>query len=85
MSHYMVKIPLRDMTLAQAKYISGEIYDAIDQSDTIPGSVSNVFLTQDEITDNDEQVDAELDNEYSDHYTAGRNENPLPDDFPKVD
>lgn len=84
MSDYVLKIPILGMTLAQAKYITGQIYDAIDSSETIPGEVNNVYLTEGEISNSDIEQDEQLDDAYGEHYSAGRNDKPLPDDFPTV-
>lgn len=85
MPNYVIKIPLLNMPLSQAKSIIGGVYELIDDDPDMPGEVSSVFLTEGEISDSDIEQDERLEIEFGKHYRAGINENPLPDDFPVVD
>lgn len=85
MTNYIVKIPLVNVSLAQAKYIVGEIYDALEDSETVPGEAMNPYLTEGDVSDEDVLQDTSLDVAYSKHYRDGFNRNPLPDDFPIVE
>lgn len=85
MQNYVVKIPLRDMSLAEAKNITSAIYELIDEDEDIPGTAGAVYLTEGMITADDEQQDMELESAFEKHYRSGINKNPLPDDFPVID
>lgn len=85
MANYVIKIPLLNMTLAQATNLTSAVYELIDDDEDIPGTVGAVYLTEGILSDSDYEQDEALEHAFGQHFRAGYNDNPLPDNFPVVD